>query len=325
MSSMGPENILGAARAFMESRILLTGAELDIFTLLDGAALSADELAARLPADARALTALLDALVSMDLLSKEQDRYRTPPDVARTLSASSPDSVLPMILHSAGLWHRWGELTTRVCGPQGPAHRPDTGLTAFIGAMHVIGSRMAPRIAAAAKPGAATRLLDIGGGSGTYTMAFLEASPDLKATLFDRPDVVEMARARLAQAGMLDRVTLAPGDFYADPLPAGHDLALLSAIIHQNSREQNVELYRKVYAALVPGGRLVIRDHIMSLDHTQPKSGALFAINMLAGTPGGGTFTFDEIREDLVRAGFERVRLVQPDTAMDGLVEAFRP
>jgi hypothetical protein len=134
-----------------------------------------------------------------------------------------------------------------------------------------------------------------------------------------------MSHARITDAGLMDRVRIVAGNFYTDALPAGHDLALVSAIIHMNSLEQNVDLYKKIFDALVAGGRIVIRDHVMKPDRTTPKSGALFAVNMLAGTPGGGTYTYDEIKTGLTAAGFENVNLIQESEAMMGLVEAFRP
>ena len=156
-------------------------------------------------------------------------------------------------------------------------------------------------------------------------MAFLRADPALAATLFDLPPVIEIARERLSKAGLAGRVTLVPGDFDKDELPEGHDLAWLSAIIHQNSREQNEALYARIFRALVPGGRLLVRDHVMDASRTRPRAGALFAVNMLVGTAGGGTYTFDEIRAGLARAGFTRIRLLRSGERMDALVEAFRP
>jgi len=128
----------------------------------------------------------------------------------------------------------------------------------------------------------------------------------------------------LAEAGMLGRVRLAAGDFYQDELPGGHDLAMLSAIIHQNSPAQNVELFQKVHRALVPGGRMIIRDHVMEAGRTRPKAGAIFAVNMLVNTKGGSTYTFDEIRKGLEEAGFIKVRMLGTGEQMDGLVEAFK-
>ncbi|HBH86198.1 MAG TPA: hypothetical protein DDY17_01160 [Syntrophaceae bacterium] len=168
-------------------------------------------------------------------------------------------------------------------------------------------------------------MLDVGGASGTYTIAFLRTVPDMRATLFDMPEVVEMARERLSKAGMLDRVTLVSGDFYQDEFPPGHDLAFVSAIIHQNSPAQNVDLYHKIFRSLDRGGRIVIRDHVMEPDRLHPKDGAIFAVNMLLGTSGGGTYTYEEIKADLSQAGFTAVRLIKRGEHMDALVEAFRP
>jgi predicted O-methyltransferase YrrM len=147
----------------------------------------------------------------------------------------------------------------------------------------------------------------------------------MTATLFDRPAVIPIARERLAEAGMLSRVRLAAGDFYLDELPGGHDLAMLSAIIHQNSPAQNVELFRKVYRALVSGGRLIIRDHVMEPGRTRPKAGAIFAVNMLVNTEGGSTYTFDEIENGLEEAGFIKARMLHSGEQMDALIEAFKP
>ena len=89
-----------------------------------------------------------------------------------------------------------------------------------------------------------------------------------------------------------------------DALPPGADLAWVSAIVHQNTRAQNRALFTAVFEALTPGGRIAIRDILMEEDRTRPVAGALFAVNMLVATQGGGTFTLAELREDLVAAGF---------------------
>jgi predicted O-methyltransferase YrrM len=330
MNGLTAENMLALARNFMECRILLSAAELDLFTLLAREPLTAGEVTKHLKGDERAVTILLDAAAAMGFLKKHGGRYRCEPDIAALLSADAPESVLAMVLHSAALWPSWAELTgmargdaaarTRALTPRG-----DTSQRAFIGAMHVVGRGRAAAMVAAIDPGPARALLDVGGASGTYTIAFLTASPQLKATLFDLPPVIEMARERIGAAGLADRVRLVAGDFDTDELPGGHDLVLLSAIIHQNSPRQNVELYRKVWRALAPGGRLVIRDHVMSPDRTDPREGAVFAVNMLVRTAGGSTYTFEEISDGLVEAGFERVRLLQRGGGMTGLVEAFKP
>ncbi len=325
-----PETILRLARDFMESRLLLTGAELNIFTVLSEGPLTAKEVSGRIGADLRALTILLDALAAMGLLDKKGETYRCAAAVAPFLSAGHPQSVLPMVLHAGHLWHRWSRLTNVVQGMDEPARpagrfRGKEEMGAFIGAMHVVALPLATEIVAAVNPGQSKALLDVGGASGTYTIAFLQASPRMKATLFDRPEVVEMARERISEAGLLDRVALVAGDFYRDEFPKGHDLAFVSAIIHQNSPEQNLELYGKVFRSLNSGGRIVIRDHVMEPDRVHPKDGAVFAVNMLLGTEGGGTYTFEQIRTGLSQAGFKNVHLLRKGEHMDALVEAFKP
>ena len=328
MSSWTPERVLEISRAFMESRILLTGVEMDVFTLLCDSPKSVDEVASILKTSVRGTAILLDALTAMGLLSKVDGRYVCPKETPKVLSADSPETVLPMLRHAAGLWSRWSQLTEIV--REGTVKRPPEvfqeplELEAFIGAMHVIGKHLAGRIAERCKAEASRSLLDVGGATGTYAEAFLRHYPAMRATVFDRPAVIEFARKRLAQTDLMARITLAAGDFYMDELPGGHDLALLSAIIHQNSPEQNVELYRKIFRALVPGGRILIRDHVMNAERTQPCDGALFAVNMLVATALGNCYTFDEIRDTLTAAGFTGIRLIQSGGAMDGLIEAYR-
>jgi predicted O-methyltransferase YrrM len=326
-----PESILKLSRQFMESRIILSAAELNIFTLLDGTPSTAEDLASQLHADLRGLTILLNALTAMGLLIKQKNStYKLTADAALFLSDKSPRSVLPMIHHAAHLWESWSDLTSIVNGPgsagtAAPSAHDADELRAFIGAMHVVGIPMAQKIVAAIRPGKAKNLIDVGGASGTYTIAFLQAVPKMKATLFDRPAVVQIARERVLEAGMFDRVRLVAGDFYKDKLPGGHDLALLSAIIHQSSPGQNVELFRKVLRAVVSGGRIIIRDHVMEPSRTKPKEGAIFAVNMLVNTKRGSTYTFDEIRDWLEEAGFTSVRLLKAGEHMDALVEALKP
>ncbi len=321
----GPDPILRLSRAFMEARVLLSAAELDLFTQVARRPGTAADLAQARRWQVRPLTVLLDALVAMALLEKHEGVYFCPPEIAGKLSADSPDSLLASVLHAADLWENWSGLTALVAGGKPGAPTRLDYVRAFIGAMHVTARHLAPRLVAAVNPAGARRLLDLGGASGTYTMAFLDAVPDLEATLFDLPDVIPLARERLEAAGYLDRVTLVPGDYLTNPLPGGHDLAWLSAVIHSNGPEENFALYRKVCGALVPGGRIIIRDHVMNPDRTGPRAGALFAINMLVATRAGGTYTFDEIADALRRAGFTDVRQLQTGDAMDALVEARKP
>ncbi len=167
-------------------------------------------------------------------------------------------------------------------------------------------------------------LLDVGGASGSWTIAFLHKYPKARAILFDLTPVIPMARKRIAAAGLLDRVQVVGGDFYTDPLPQGADLAWVSAIVHQNSRKQNRALYQKVRRALPAAGQILIRDMVMDQTRTKPVSGALFAVNMLTGPHQGGTFTLGEFRDDLEASGFTKVKLVRRDPGMHAVVSAHK-
>jgi cyclopropane fatty-acyl-phospholipid synthase-like methyltransferase len=193
---------------------------------------------------------------------------------------------------------------------------------AFIGAMDNVSGPIAEKIVKEIAHLRFRHLLDVGGASGTWTIAFLRAFAGTTAILFDLSEVIPMAQQRIAEAGLTDRVTLVGGDFYTDRLPTGADFAWLSAITHQNSRKQNRELFSKIYKALDSNGVLVIRDMVMDESRTNPEAGAMFAINMLVATEGGGTYTFDEFREDLLAAGFSKVTLIRRADDMTSLIYA---
>jgi SAM-dependent methyltransferase len=321
--------VLGDVRGFLKSRVILTAAELDLFTRLDGKSGTADGLARELECDKRCLTRLLDSLVAIHLLDKEAGAYHTT-ERGSLLSSGHPETELPMVQHLNGLWETWSGLTETVRTGANPKRKPVTergkeSFKAFIDAMHVVGRSLSREIADSYNLDSFRRLLDIGGATGTYTISFLEKNPEMSAVLFDLPDVIPWAEERLEAEGLMGRVELVAGDFYKDELPVGCDLALLSAIIHQNSPEQNIDLYRKIHRAILPGGKILIRDHVMDPARTYPVQGTLFAINMLVNTEGGDTYTFAEIKDTLEAAGFEGVQMVRTGETMDCLVEARKP
>jgi precorrin-6B methylase 2 len=228
------------------------------------------------------------------------------------------------------LLRSWSRLAWTVRSGTPAEHEPsirgaEADRAAFVAAMHNFSVQAADHVVGRLGPPRFDHLLDVGGASGTWTMAFLRAAPAATATLFDLPDVIEQARRRLSQSGLADRVRLVAGDFYEDDLPGGADLAWVSAIVHQHSREHNRRLLAKVYAALVPGGRVAIRDVVMEPSRTRPTAGAMFAVNMLVNTQTGGTFTFDELAADLQAAGFTEPTLAVNDEAMNSVVWAKRP
>lgn len=330
MTCNTPAELMNLSRNFMGSRLLLTGAELNIFAIVNRTSLTVQEVSDQLHTDIRATTILLDALAAMGLLVKSNESYQCAPSLAPYLSNTDPNSIIPMILHASHLWDRWAHLTEIVkgetkSGADGASSFNGGELKAFIEAMQVVSAPRAKEVVKGIDHDRSKVLLDLGGASGTYTIAFLKSSPEMKATLFDLPEVIELARERLEKEGMLNRVTLVGGDYLRDEIPQGHDLAFLSAVIHSNSPEQNLDLYKKVFRSLIPGGRVIIRDHVMESDRIRPEAGAIFAVNMLVATEGGRTFTFDEIKAGLARAGFNNIRLLNKSDRMDAIVEASKP
>jgi len=322
------DSVESESRGFMKSRVILTAAELDFFTRLDLESLSARELSDALELDERASTRLLDCLVALDYLKKEQGRYRTTERGSR-LSSAHPQSILPSVRHAIHLWNNWSHLTANIRQRANSSLRAGAGSLsdwdrqAFIGAMDVAARQLAQDISQKYNTAPYHRMLDVGGGSGAYTIAFLNQNPMLQAVLFDLAAVIPIARENVRQANLETRVSFVPGDFYVDELPRGCDLVLLSAIIHQNSPSQNLLLFQKIYRALGNNGVLLIRDFVMDSTRTKPLSGAMFALNMLVGTQGGDTYTFEEIEGSLNEAGFGEVELLTADgEKMDQLVQA---
>ena len=325
------DDVLETARGFQQACVLMAGAELDVFGALGDKSLTVVELAGKLEADARATEMLADALSAIRLLSKRDGRYALCPGVAETLTENGDRNVVAMVRHLANCMRSWAQLGQVVKSGQaaerGPSVRGPVGdLESFIEAMNDISRSMADDLVKAIGPLEFRHLLDLGGGPGTWTIAFLKAVPGARATLFDRGEVIPIAQEHIAAAGLTKRVELVAGDFREDEdLPTGADLAWVSAIVHMNSRAENRELFEKVYAGLAEGGKIMIRDVVMEESRIEPAGGALFAINMLVNTAAGGTFTFAELKEDLEAAGFCRVVLLKQGEYMDSVVQANKP
>ena len=324
------ETLTEMVRGFHPACVLVAAAELDVFTNLYGRPMSAAELADRIHTDHRATTILLDALAAMRVLVKREGVYEVPADVSELLTENGARCTLGMVRHLGNCLRRWGQLarvvqTGRPVEGEVSVRGAEADLASFIRAMHEVSDPVAATLVASLGPLAFRDLLDIGGASGTWTIPFLRLHPTGTATIFDLPEVIPMAESLLTTAGVRDRVRLVPGNFYTDPLPAGSDLAWVSAIVHQNSREQNRALFEKVFAALVPRGRILIRDIVMDDTRTHPPAGAFFAVNMLVATPGGGTFTFGELRDDLAAVGFADAALLRRGEGMDSVVSATKP
>jgi 2-polyprenyl-3-methyl-5-hydroxy-6-metoxy-1,4-benzoquinol methylase len=307
---MDHEQLLAAMRAFQESRAILTAVELDLFTAI-GIGADAAAIAGRVRANPRSTAMLLNALVACELVTKSGGVYRNTELSARHLAGEGRLASM----HTVNMWKAWSTLTEAV--RDGTAvHRPgveahDEGWTeAFIAAMHRNAAVRAPEVVRAVGTENVRRMLDVGGGSGAYSIAFAQANPDLEADILDLEPVTAIARRHIEAAGLADRVRTRAGDLRADSLGEGYDIVFVSAICHMLDEEENRDLLRRCFLACAPGGRVAIQDFILNADKTQPKWGALFALNMLVATRGGNSYSGDEYVDWLSAAGFANAHVV---------------
>jgi cyclopropane fatty-acyl-phospholipid synthase-like methyltransferase len=201
------------------------------------------------------------------------------------------------------------------------ADRDGDWTRAFIAAMHKNATFRAPHVARTVGLEGVRRVLDLGGGSGAYSIAFARAQEGLTAEVFDVETVVPLAERHIAEAGLAERVKTRIGDLRTDDYGTGYDLVFISAICHMNSPDQNLEMFRRALAALAPSGRVVVQDFILNPDKTGPKHGALFALNMLVGTRAGSAYSEAEYAGWMGEAGFRdvaRLRLPGPSDLIVG-------
>jgi SAM-dependent methyltransferase len=166
-------------------------------------------------------------------------------------------------------------------------------------------------------------MLDVGGGSAAYSIAFAQASGEIHAEVLDRPEVLDIARGHIDRADLAARVITRVGDLCTDDFGEGFDLVLVSAICHMLGPDENRDLLHRCYRALAPHGRVVIQDFILEEDKTAPRMAALFSLNMLVGTEGGASYNENEYAAWLGEAGFRevsRIRLPGPSGLMVGRV-----
>ncbi len=308
-----PDDLMQIIQGFRSSRIILTAVELDIFSAIkDGS--SVKELSAKLNLDQRGTEALLNSLAALNLLEKQDGIYRNSHMVKRYFVGGSKDDSRMSLMHTVNLWDSWSKLTDCVSnGKSTPAKRRKRSAQnteAFIAAMHKNANFRAPIVVKAFDLSRTKRVLDIGGGSGAYSIALARANSNIHADIFDLPEVLLLTQKYIRDSGLEDRITTRGGNMLTDDLGQGYDLALISAICHMFSPDENMRLFRKIYKAMTSGGQVVMQDFIMSSDKTSPLSGAMFAINMLVATRSGSTYSEDEYREWLLSAGFTDIRKI---------------
>lgn len=314
-------------------RILLTALDLKLFTVLGAQSWTVPALAKRLRVSIRGLDILCRNLAAAGMLLKRGTRYRNGPLARTALNANHLDYRGGYLDLLRNQWADWSQLTQVVKrgkpveheGPDDPAYRRQ-----FTWAMHHRSIDVAPKVAAQVNLRDAKTLLDLGGGPGTYALAFLAKNPNLRATVCDCAPALQVARKIAVSLPHGCRLSYLPLDFMSRPIPGKWDVIWYSNVLHVYSPEQNQSLFQRARKALTPQGRLIVQDAFL-LDRAGlfPEEATLFAVTMLLFTEQGNTYSLRETAKWLRLAGFGRTRVIPlRDGTGDwdgGLLEASKP
>jgi 2-polyprenyl-3-methyl-5-hydroxy-6-metoxy-1,4-benzoquinol methylase len=314
MSDYSSSELMQMITGYQRSRIILSAVELNIFDMLDGHELTAQELAEKINSVPDSLEKLLNVLTSLGLLNKNNGKFSNTESSGKFLVKTSP-TFLGGVMHQNHLWDTWSKLSAVIKSKETKKEaeinqRGGEWLRAFIAAMHARGISRAKAVKELINFSGVKKLLDIGGGSGVFASTFIKDGPDISAVIFDLPNVVPITREYIEKANMSGRISTLSGNYLLDDIGSGYDLIFLSAVIHSNSYDDNALLVKKCASALNKNGRIIILDYIMNDDRTSPLAGAIFAINMLVGTDEGTTYTENEIREWMRLAGLNNFELI---------------
>ena len=331
--------LMELATSFWAFKTLASAVELDLFSQLSarkGAAVT--ELAQAYAIEERPAEMLLTGCAALGLLAKRKDRYTNTPLAERFLVRGGTYYFGGFVgMLDKRLYPAWDKLTHAIRTNRPTSWDPAKQKSLFDGldpvmlahfweAMHSVSMSTAAALSSALDFKKFHRVLDVGGGSGAYDIELCRRNKKLRATVYDLPDVVQIAAGKIAAAGLSDRVATVAGDFFHDPTyPSGHDAIILSLIMHDWSETENRDILRKCYAALEPGGAVIICELLVNDDKTGPAPGALMSLNMLIETGGGRNYTAAEYRDWLQDTGFRKLRTLKlAAPGADGVVIGYK-
>ena len=308
-----PPQLLELSGGFWSACALHAGVKLGVFTPLSGEPLSAQELAGRINCDRRGLAMLLNALAAMNLLDKQNESYVATPFAAEFLCRTSPSYLGHIIMHHHHLMAGWASLDRAVQSGlpirERVSHEDvESSRESFLMGMFNLAMQIAPLIVPNIDLAGRRRLLDLGGGPGTYAIHFCQQNPDLSAVICDLPTTRDFAEQTVERFGLSSRVSFVARDFETEELPAGFDVAWLSHILHGLGPQECASILRKAVSALEPGAMIMIQEFILDNTKDAPLFPALFSLNMLLGTPDGQAYSEGELFDMLAAAGATEVR-----------------
>jgi SAM-dependent methyltransferase len=302
-----PEQVLSIAGGFMSAKHLFAASELGIFEALAEGPTDLAGLAARTGLTSRAARISADAMVALGLLEKRDDIYVNAPAAAAFLAGSGPVDLRPLLR----FWDKisfpaWLDLAhTLGHGPRTEIVELDESLqeiaSAGIEAFQAGPSATLPEVIDLPET---CRVLDVGGGTGSWSLALARRHPGLRATVFELPVVTGVARERIAGAGLDDRVDVVAGDATKDAFPEGFNAFLLANVVHYWSPDQNRDVLRRIRQAAQPGARMLLVDFWTDATHTQPFIAAMMAGEFAVHLEHGDVYSVDEAEAWLAETGW---------------------
>jgi 2-polyprenyl-3-methyl-5-hydroxy-6-metoxy-1,4-benzoquinol methylase len=311
---------------YWKAQALFVASELDLFTLIGERGKMVSSIAKKLGTDPRATEMLLNALVSLKLLTKSRDIFSNTAVAKRCLSKDGTAYQGDRIRHFQNMCGYWSELGTAVKSGKPTAFKgakkgvDKQRLREFISAMHNTASVQADEIYTKLQIKKRSRLLDLAGGQGTYSVKFAKKNRKLKAVVFDLPDVIKLTRGHIKESGMTGQISAKAGNCLEDSLGKGlYDIVLVSHLLHAYDASENQKILKKCWDSLIKDGIVVIQEFILNPSKSMPPFGTLFSLNMLMGTQGGSSYSEDEMKVWLKKAGFKNLKRI--DLGMDsGLI-----
>ena len=310
--------------------VLMAANDLGIFDALADQPLSPEHLASQRELSLKGTERLLNALTAMNILEKKNNQYQLKEDWKPFLTRTGDRSMqqwIGLISEHLPIWMdlpkfiRIGQPLTSIMEMLGSdPHKTRS----FIDAMHDKGLKATWMIAREVPVGEATHMLDVGGGPGTYALEWCKLHPHLKATVFDIPPVLKVAKDYIQKYGLEDRVDTLPGDFNKDPLGEGYDLILLANVLHMYDETHGKSLVQKAVAALNAGGRIILHGFCTDENLTEPLEDVLFNLNMGMLTPGGRAHPVPEKIEWLKEAEIEDIRHFRIEAVPTGVITGIK-
>ncbi|MFI7497615.1 methyltransferase [Streptomyces sp. NPDC049687] len=319
---LGMAQISQMAFGYWQAQTLFAAVRTGVFEVLAEGPLTVEKAAAAggLPEDSA--LRLLDACVALRLLTRSGDgEYANTPHAQRLLVEESAESVTRWVKVMSRWYDPWGGITQALRNGQPVEDRAlrlgdDEEYAAdFILGMHEYNSRSAAALARLVPQQGAGTLIDVGGGAGTYSIAFCEQWPGLTAEVIDLPAVLPLTERTVARAGLDDRVRVRAGDYYTDRFGSAVDVVLLSNVLHQESPEAALDILGRAREALSASGRVLVHGHFLDETRTAPLFTTLHNLSALALWDGGRSYTVAEMTELMRRAGLTDVEVVQAPEA----------